>query len=59
LKIRLIDEVKGLGNFMEIEAIDETGEIGEKRLKDQCNKYIKLLGLTDSEFPDLSYSDML
>lgn len=54
-----IDNVKDLGFFVEIEAIDATGEISEKRLKDQCNKYIKLLELTDSEFLDLSYSDML
>lgn len=30
-----VDEVKDLGSFVEIEAIDETVEIGEKRLKDQ------------------------
>lgn len=54
-----IDEVNELGSFVEIEAIDETGEIGEEKLKDQCNKYIKLLELTDSEFLNLSYSDML
>jgi len=54
-----VDEVNELGSFVEIEAIDETGEIGEKRLKDQCNKYIKLLELTDSEFLDKSHSDIL
>lgn len=36
-----VDEVNELGSFVEIEAIDETGEIGEKKLKDQCNFIIK------------------
>lgn len=54
-----IDKVKGLGSFVEIEAIDTTGKVGEKELKKQCNDSIHLLGLENAEFLDQSYSDMV
>ena len=54
-----LDNVKNLGTFIEIEAIDETLQIGEDQLNAQCNKYIELLHIKKSEFIDRSYSDMI
>jgi len=54
-----IDKVKNLGNFIEIEAIDNIGSIGEEKLRKQCNKYIDLLKVDYSNFIDKSYSDLI
>jgi adenylate cyclase class 2 len=54
-----LDQVKGLGTFVEIEAIDERGNIGRDRLFEQCQKYIKLLGIRTEDLLAKSYSDML
>ena len=54
-----IDKVKGLGNFIEIEAIDKTGKIGKKKLLEQCNYYIKLFGIKNADLLSNSYSDLL
>ena len=54
-----IDKVKGLGNFIEIEAIDKTGKIGKKKLLEQCNYYIKLFGIKNTDLLSNSYSDLL
>ncbi len=54
-----LDNVKNLGTFIEIEAIDETLQIGEDQLNAQCNKYIKLLHIKKNDFIDRSYSDMI
>ncbi len=53
------DSVDGLGNFIEVEAIDETGEIGIEKLKEQCNQYTILFGIKQSDFIADSYSDLL
>ena len=54
-----IDRVAGLGRFVEIEAIDATGEIGRQRLRAQCEEYVKLLGIQPEDLVACSYSDML
>jgi len=54
-----IDEVEELGNFVEIEAIDEDGSIGEKALQEQCQYYIDLFDITDDDLVPKSYSDMI
>ena len=54
-----IDQVKGLGSFVEIEAIDMSGKVGEEELRKQCNNSIRLLGLEQAGFLDQSYSDMV
>ncbi len=54
-----IDEVKNLGAFMEIEAIDKDGSIGKEKLHEQCRHYIQLFGITDTDFIPSSYSDLL
>lgn len=54
-----IDQVKELGHFVEIEAIDEDGTIGEEKLRDQCQKYLKLFDISNDQLISYSYSDML
>ncbi len=54
-----IDNVKGLGSFVEIEAIDYKGNIGEARLKQQAEEYLNLFGIKKKELVSHSYSDML
>jgi predicted adenylyl cyclase CyaB len=53
------DTVKDLGTYIEVEAIDDTGEIGLEKLKEQCNMYFSFFGLEKSDFVDKSYSDLI
>lgn len=53
------DHVKGLGTFVEVEAIDKTGDIGAGKLKEQCDHYAELFGITPSDHIAFSYSDLL
>lgn len=53
------DEVKGLGSFVEIEAIDEDGSLDIDYLQKQCDDYIVSLGLDRAAMQSHSYSDML
>jgi adenylate cyclase, class 2 len=53
------DEVKGLGCFLEVEAIDKDGSIGLEKLKEQCRYYAKLLGVQEQDYIAESYSDMV
>ena len=54
-----IDEVNGLGNFLEIEAISFDGKYDKKYLSEQCNFYIKDMKLDTSRFIDKSYVDLI
>lgn len=54
-----LDDVRGLGSFVEIEAIDLDGGIGEKKLFKQCSYYLDLFGLTKEDLITTSYSDLL
>lgn len=54
-----LDKVQNLGEFVEIEAIDNDDSIGEKKLREQCEFYINLLKIKDSNLLTNSYSDML
>ena len=54
-----IDTVQGLGNFVEIEAIDETGHLGIEKLRTQCDYYIALLAIQPEDLINTSYSDLL
>ncbi len=54
-----LDRVAGLGSFMEIEAIDETGRIGRAKLLEQCKHYMDLFGIRQEDLLTNSYSDML
>lgn len=54
-----LDRVEGLGTFVEIEAIDEDGNLGEARLRDQCEHYMALFEIAEGDLVDVSYSDMV
>ncbi len=54
-----IDTLKGLGTFVEIEAIDETGVKGEVFLQKQCETYLDLFGINENDLISVSYSDMI
>jgi len=54
-----VDEVKGLGAFVEIEAIDKTGAISSEKLLEQCNFYLDLFEIKTEDLIDGSYSDMI
>ena len=54
-----LDDVKNLGKFVEIEAIDKEGNIGRQRLQRQCEYYLKEFNIDYSDFISNSYSDTL
>lgn len=54
-----VDQVKELGSFVEIEAIDKDGSIGQATLQEQCNHYMNLLGIEQNDLVAVSYSDLL
>jgi len=54
-----LDNVKNLGYFVEIEAIDYDGKIGKKKLYEQCKFYMNLFGIKDDDLINCSYSDLL
>jgi len=54
-----VDEVDGLGSFVEVEAIDEEGTIGKGRLQAQCAEFMALLRARPADLLERSYSDML
>ncbi|HLO80293.1 MAG TPA: class IV adenylate cyclase [Chitinophagaceae bacterium] len=65
-KIYFVDNVKfhfdvvaGLGTFIEVEAIDSTGDLTSEYLKSQCDYYKDFFGLNDRDMMEGSYSDML
>ena len=53
------DQVEGLGTFIEVEAIDDNGSIGQEKLKQQCDHYFQFFELTEANVIDRSYSDLL
>lgn len=55
-----IDEVPGLGHFVEIEAGNILfPEMTQAQLKEQCDLYMKELGIREEDLLESSYSDML
>jgi adenylate cyclase, class 2 len=54
-----LDVVEGLGNFVEIEAIDEHGDIGYEALLAQCSFYMHLFNIQEADLMTNSYSDMI
>lgn len=53
------DDVMGLGQFIEVEAIDAAGDLGIEKLQSQCDHYAQLFGIKPEHYIDISYSDML
>ncbi len=54
-----LDRVDHLGTFVEIEAIDDEGTIGEARLHQQCAYYLDLFKSAEEDLVPVSYSDLL
>jgi adenylate cyclase, class 2 len=52
------DVVEALGTFLEVEAIDNTGELTAEYLRSQCDYYKDYFGLQSSDMMEGSYSDM-
>ena len=53
------DVVEGLGTFIEVEAIDKDGTVGIDKLKEQIAHYTQFLEVAESDFVEVSYSDLL
>lgn len=53
-----IDKVKGLGSFIEIEAIDKDGKIGKNKLLKKCKEYMNLFSIKEENLVANSYSDL-
>lgn len=53
------DQVKGLGTFLEVEAIDSEGAYSLEKLQEQCDHYQQLFNLQPNKMMQQSYSDML
>jgi len=54
-----LDLVEGLGQFLEIEAIDADGSRGEAELEAQCKQFMQAFGVQEADLVDQSYSDLL
>jgi len=54
-----IDEVEGLGAFVEIEAIDKDGSLGLEKITEQCDHYLQQFNIKDEHLLTHSYSDLL
>lgn len=53
------DKVKGLGTFIEVEAIDNNNQLTIEALKADCDKYFEFFELSKSDLIDKSYSDLI
>lgn len=54
-----IDSVKGLGDFIEIEAKDIDNSLSVERLQEQCNYYLKSLEINAKNLLSESYQELL
>lgn len=54
-----IDHLEDLGEFIEIEAIDEYESIGREKLLEQCKTYMELFHISYDDLIKSSYSDLL
>lgn len=54
-----IDELEGLGDFVEIEASNKNADIPVDKLHEQCNLYMQAFGIREEDLVYNSYSDML
>jgi len=54
-----IDEVPGLGSFVEIEAGNILADLSQQELNAQCDFYMKELAIAQRDLVEISYSDML
>lgn len=53
-----IDEVPGLGSFVEIEAGNILADLTKDQLKEQCDYYLAAFNIKTEDLIEVSYSDM-
>jgi adenylate cyclase, class 2 len=53
------DHVDGLGDFIEVEAIDSDGSRSVQQLQEQCSFYASLFRIAPEHYIAASYSDLL
>jgi predicted adenylyl cyclase CyaB len=53
------DRVDGLGEFLEVEAIDDQGRFSREQLMRQCEYYAGFFGIRPADYLKQSYCDML
>lgn len=54
-----IDDVDGLGSFVEVEAIDSDGTLDVEILSAQCDRFLRLFDIAPDSLVAVSYSDLL
>ncbi len=54
-----LDSVKGLGTFIEIEAIDESNALYYDNILQQCLSYMRQLNIEEADLISVSYSDLI
>ncbi len=54
-----IDDVPGLGSFVEVEAGNMLAPLSQKELEQQCNEYMQAFGIKPEHLVEVSYSDMM
>ena len=54
-----IDEVEGLGSFIEIEAGNIISDLSKDELQKQCEFYMSQFEIAEKDLIEVSYSDML
>ena len=53
------DRVEKLGDFIEVEAIDDDGSLGLDKLQEQCDHYAAMFGVQPEDYIAVSYSDLI
>ncbi|PLX22428.1 MAG: adenylate cyclase, partial [Ignavibacteria bacterium] len=53
------DEVRELGSYLEVEAIQTDPSMTEDALQEQCVAYARLFSVREEDYVDRSYSDLL
>lgn len=54
-----IDQLEGLGSFVEVEASNKTEDLPVEKLQEQCEYYRVAFEIKDEDLLQYSYSDML
>jgi adenylate cyclase, class 2 len=53
------DTVQNLGTFIEVEAIDIDGSFSKEKLQEQCNYFADFFNVSEDDYIQVSYSDLL
>ena len=53
------DKVEGLGEFVEVEAINMNGNVSIEKLQEQCRQFANLFEIKFEDYISCSYSDLM